>query len=176
MELAWSRMVVNLSPVIVKSSCSPWNSISLVPRGNESSYEAWVSAIQIFVTNTCQLPVVSSDTLSSLWWLFLPQVMSSQRVVRSLLSFVVQNDKAVGEWSSAQFEELQLLVGGAGDRACCMLCTGTHAHKVRVVFSEPVSEGVWKMAHPMLTRDFLQPATAAPMCTPQPPIPPFLLT
>lgn len=54
--------------------------------------------------------------------------MSSQRVVRSLLSFVVQNDKAVGEWSSAQFEELQLLVGGADDRAYCMLCTGTHAH------------------------------------------------
>ena len=54
--------------------------------------------------------------------------MSSQRVVRSLLSFVVQNDKAVGEWSSAQFEELQLLVGGADDKACCMLYTGTHAH------------------------------------------------
>ena len=61
--------------------------------------------------------------------LFLPQVMSSQRVVRSLLSFVVQNDKAVGEWSSAQFEELQLLVGGADDRACCILYTRTLAHE-----------------------------------------------
>jgi len=42
--------------------------------------------------------------------------MSRQKVVRPLLSFVIQNDKAVGEWNPAQFEELQLLVGGAKAR------------------------------------------------------------
>ena len=31
-------------------------------------------------------------------------------MLRSLLSFVVQNDKAGEEWNRAQFEELQLLV------------------------------------------------------------------
>ncbi len=38
------------------------------------------------------------------------KVMSRQKVLRSLLSFVIQNDKAGNEWSPAQFEELQLLV------------------------------------------------------------------
>ena len=76
----------------------------------------------IFIkVQSCQLPVVSSAIIE--FFLVLSQVMSSQRVVRSLLSFVVQNDKAVGEWSSAQFEELQLLVGVAEDRACCILYT-----------------------------------------------------
>ena len=42
--------------------------------------------------------------------------MSRQKVVRSLLSFVIQNDKAVGEWNPAQFKELQLLVGGVKAR------------------------------------------------------------
>ena len=42
--------------------------------------------------------------------------MSRQKVVRPLLSFVIQNDKAVGEWNPAQFEESQLLVGGAKAR------------------------------------------------------------
>lgn len=39
------------------------------------------------------------------------KIMSSWKVLRSLLSFVIQNDKATGNWSVSQFEELQLLVG-----------------------------------------------------------------
>lgn len=38
------------------------------------------------------------------------KIMNSKKVLRSLLSFVVQNDKATGPWNSAQFEELQLMV------------------------------------------------------------------
>lgn len=38
------------------------------------------------------------------------KIMASKRVMRALLSFVIQNDKANSDWNSAQFEELQLLV------------------------------------------------------------------
>eukprot|EP00731_Ephydatia_muelleri_P028307 Em0019g1180a len=36
-------------------------------------------------------------------------ILSAHKVLRHLLSFVVQNDKAGPEWNEAQFEELQLL-------------------------------------------------------------------
>ena len=44
------------------------------------------------------------------------QVLSTHKVLRHLLSFIVQNDKAGPEWNEAQFEELQLLVGGSTER------------------------------------------------------------
>jgi len=38
------------------------------------------------------------------------KIMASRKVMRALLSYVIQNDKANADWTSAQFEELQLLV------------------------------------------------------------------
>ncbi len=38
------------------------------------------------------------------------KVMASKKILRPLLSFVVQNDKTSGGWNLVQFEELQLLV------------------------------------------------------------------
>ena len=38
------------------------------------------------------------------------KIMASKKVMRALLSYVIQNDKANADWNSAQFEELQLLV------------------------------------------------------------------
>ncbi len=37
------------------------------------------------------------------------KIMAGKKVIRGLLSFVVQNDKASSDWNAAQFEELQLL-------------------------------------------------------------------
>ena len=39
------------------------------------------------------------------------KIMSSKRVLRSFLSYVVPSDNPSGNWNFAQFEELQLLVG-----------------------------------------------------------------
>jgi len=72
--------------------------------------------------------------------------MSRQKVVRSLFSFVIQNDKAVGEWNLAQFEELQLLVGGAKARVglggggagvgLCTVANGCSDYCIGVVSSQ----------------------------------------
>ena len=43
-------------------------------------------------------------------YMYLCQVLSQQKVMRCFLSFVVRNDHAPTTWSTAQFEELQLLV------------------------------------------------------------------
>lgn len=54
-------------------------------------------------TLICILTTLSSDLTAV-------KIMASKKVLRSLLSYVVQNDKAPENWSSAQFEELQLMV------------------------------------------------------------------
>ena len=54
--------------------------------------------------------------------LSLSQVLSSQKVIQSLLSFVVSNDTPTnGGWSSAQFEELQLLVMKRNNNYCLFI-------------------------------------------------------
>lgn len=52
----------------------------------------------------CLLCSLSSDHVAA-------KVMSEEKVIRSLLSFVTRNDKVEADlWNPAQFEELQLLV------------------------------------------------------------------
>ena len=51
----------------------------------------------------CILATLSSDSAAV-------KIMTQKKVIRSLLSFVIQNDKVTGTWNSAQFEELQLMV------------------------------------------------------------------
>lgn len=54
-------------------------------------------------TLICILTTLSTDQAAL-------KIVSGKKVMRSLLSFVVQNDKASGNWNPTQFEELQLLV------------------------------------------------------------------
>lgn len=58
-------------------------------------------------TLICILTTLSSDQTAV-------RIMTHKKVLRSLLSYVIQNDKAPGSWGPAQFEELQLMVSGAG--------------------------------------------------------------
>lgn len=54
------------------------------------------------------------------------KIMISKKILRSFLSFVIRNDKAVGNWTKAQFEELQLLVSTiiiVGHELFFLLCT-----------------------------------------------------
>lgn len=59
-------------------------------------------------TLMCILATLSSDRTAV-------NIMSSKKVLRSLLSFVVQNDNAHDTWDSAQFEELQLMVSAVSE-------------------------------------------------------------
>ena len=64
-----------------------------------STYEDY----ELKKTLMCILATLGSDPAAA-------KIMTIKKVMRSLLSFVIPNDKASGRWNSAQFEELQLQV------------------------------------------------------------------
>ena len=51
----------------------------------------------------CMLTSLGTDPAAA-------KIMAGKKVMRALLSFVIQNDKVNADWNSVQFEELQLLV------------------------------------------------------------------